>query len=246
MKTSNRILFTALAVILVLMTTVAIILKTNIKSIIDEDDGNIITELRTFDPFDELIIDGGISIEYILGESNTLSIEADSILMQNVETSLIENTLKISNNRPYRKQVNCKLIAPMVKEIRISAGTKFISKDTIQSETLNFTVNAGSSFSLIGNFDTIISSINAGSQATLVGSCKEMKASVNAGSKLQSFEMETDHLIIHVNAGSNAVVNSEEIEASSTGGSTIRYKEGAVLKNIETTGGGSIQSKKGD
>ncbi len=246
MKTSTRILFTALAVTIVLMTAVAIIFKAKTKDFIVKGDCNVITQERNFESFDELIIDGGINIEYILGETNTLVIEADSNLIQNIETTLIDRTLKITNNSSFRKQVNCKLTAPMVKEIRVLSGAKFISKDTIQSKTLNFTVNAGSSFSMIGNFDTIVSSINAGSNVTLVGSCKKMKASVNAGSKLQSFGMETDHLIVDANAGSKVVVNSKEMEASARAGSAIQYKEGAILKNIETSAGGSIKSTKGD
>jgi len=246
MKTSTRILFSALVILILIMTSVAILLKAKTKGAIVKGDGNVITQERTFGPFDELIVEGGISIEYILGESNSLIIETDSNIMKDIETILLDRTLKIKNNTSFRKQVHCKLTAPMVKEVSVLAGAKFTSKDTIQSETLNFTVNAGSSFSVIGNFDTIISSINAGGKATLVGTCKEMKASVNAGSKLQSIEMETDHLVINANAGSNAVVNSKEVEASATAGSTIRYKEGAVLKNIETTGGGSIKSTKGD
>lgn len=246
MKTSNQILFTALAVLIVLMTAVAIVFKTKTKDFIVNGDGNVITQERTFGSFDELVVEGGIRIEYLLGESNSLIIEADSNIIQDIETILMDRTLKITKNSSIHKQVRCKLTAPILQKISVSAGANLTSKDTIQSKDLNFIVNAGSSLSLIGNFERIVSSINAGSKVTLVGTCKEMKASLNAGSKLQSFEMETDHLIVDVNAGSNAFVNSKELEASSTGGSTIRYKEGAILKNIETSGGGSIQSKKGD
>ncbi|MDD4746837.1 MAG: DUF2807 domain-containing protein [Salinivirgaceae bacterium] len=246
MKTSNRILLTSLAVIIVLMTAVAIIFKTKTKDLFIEGDGNIITQERTFEPFDKLTIEGGLEVEYIIGESNSLAIEADSNLMQNIETSLIEGTLRIKNNTSIRKQISCKLTAPMVKEITISAGAELTSKDTIQTGMLNFTVNAGSSFALTGNFDTLVSAINAGSKATLIGTCKAMEVSVNAGSKLYAFGLITDHLIVEANAGSNALVNSKELEASASAGSSIRYKEGAILKNIETSAGGSIKSKKGD
>lgn len=246
MKTSNKILLIALAILIVFITAVAITFKVKLKDFIIEGDGNIITQEQTFEPFDKLIIEGGLSIEYILGESNILIIEADSNLMQNIETSLIDKTLKIKNNTSIRKQVNCKLTAPMVKEITISSGAKLTSKDTIQSQPLDFTLNAGSSLSLIGNFDTIASTINAGSKATLVGTCKEMKVSINAGSELHSLGMETDYLVISANAGSNANVNGKELELSATSGSVIRYNEGATLKKVETSSGGSIRSRKGD
>ena len=132
MKTSNKILLTALAVVIVFIIAVAINFKVKLKDYIIEGDGNIITQEQTFEPFDKLIIEGGLSIEYILGESNILIIEADSNLMQNIETSLIDKTLKIKNNTSSRKQVNCKLTAPMVEEIIVSSGAKLISKDTIQ------------------------------------------------------------------------------------------------------------------
>lgn len=246
MKTSNKILLIAFAVVIVFITAVVITFKVKLKDFIIEGDGNIITQEQTFEPFDKLIIEGGLSIEYILGESNLLIIEADSNLMQNIETSLIDKTLKIKNNTSSRKQVNCKLTAPMVKEITISSGAKLTSKDTIQSQTLGFTLNAGGSLTLIGNFDTIVSAINAGSKATLVGTCKEMKVSINAGSELKSYRMETDYLVISANAGSNANVNGKELEVSATSGSVIRYNEGATLKKVETSSGGSIRSRKGD
>ncbi|MDD2196623.1 MAG: DUF2807 domain-containing protein [Bacteroidales bacterium] len=246
MKTSNKILLTALALLIVFIAAVAITFKVKLKDFIIEGDGNIITQEQTFEPFDKLIIEGGLSIEYILGESNLLIIEADSNLMQNIETSLIDKTLKIKNNTSRRKQVNCKLTAPMVEEITISSGAKLTSKDTIHSQSLDFTLNAGGSLSLIGNFDTIVSSINAGSKATLVGTCKEMKVSINAGSELKSQRMEVDYLVISANAGSNANVNSKELEVSATSGSVIRYNEGASLKKVETSSGGSIRSRKSD
>lgn len=243
MKTSTRILLTAFAIIILVMITVGIVLKTKTNNLFVKGDGNIITQEQTLEPFDELIIEGALSVDFILGESNLLYIKADSNLMENVEISLVDKTLKIKNNTYNRNQIACNLTAPMVNGIRISGGVKFSSKDTIQSNDLKFTVNAGAILSLIGNFGTIISSINAGGKATLVGTCKEMKASLSAGSNLQSFEMETDHLIIDASAGANAVVNSKELEASATAGSTIRYNEGAILKNIKTSAGGSILSK---
>ena len=134
----------------------------------------------------------------------------------------------------------------MVEEITISSGAKLTSKDTIHSQSLDFTLNAGGSLSLIGNFDTIVSSINAGSKATLVGTCKEMKVSLNAGSELKSLKMDTDFLSIKANAGSNANVNSKELEVSATSGSVIRYNEGAIFKKMETSSGGYVQSRKND
>lgn len=246
MKTSTRILFIALAVIIVLMTAFVSVLKVKSNSFIIKGDGNVVTQELNFESFDELIVEGGISIEYLLGESNLLSIEADSNLMQNIETSLMSRTLKITNNRSIRKYVKCKLTAPMVTKMSLLAGAKLTSKDSIQFGDLNFTVNAGSSLSLIGSFDSIGSSINAGGKATLAGSCKVMDISLNAGSKLESSLMEANHLIIKANAGSKAVVNCNELEAIATSGSTIRYNEGAILKNIDTSGGGSIRSMKGD
>ena len=246
MKTSNKILLTALALLIVFMAAVAVTFKVKLKDFTIEGDGNTIVHEQTFEPFDKLIIDGAISIEYILGESNTLTIEADSNLIQNIEISLTDKTLKIKRSRSNRKQITGTLTAPMVNDITISSGAGLTSKDTIQAQTLDFIVNAGGSLSLIGDFDTITSSINAGAKATLAGTCKVMKVSLNAGSELKSHRMDTDYLTISANAGSNANVNGKELEISSTSGSIIRYNEGASLKKVETSSGGSVRSRKGD
>ncbi|MDD4671874.1 MAG: DUF2807 domain-containing protein [Bacteroidales bacterium] len=243
MKTSSKILLTALAILVVFMATVPITLKVKLKDFIIEGDGNIIVQEQILEPFDKLIIDGAISIEYVLGESNILAIEADSNLMQNVEISVINNTLKIRRTSG-RKHFTGTLTAPMVSGITLSSGAKLSSKDTIQIQTLDFSVNAGGSLVLVGNIDTIASAINAGAKVTLAGTCKVMKVSLNAGSEFKSHEMDTDYLIISANAGSNANVNSKELEASSTSGSVIRYNEGATLKKVETSSGGSIRSRK--
>lgn len=245
MKTSSKILLTALAILVVFMATVAISFKVELKDFIIEGDGNIIAQEQILEPFDKLIIDGAISIEYVLGESNRLAIEADSNLMQNVEISVINNTLKIRRTSG-RKHFTGKLTAPMVSGITVSSGAKLSSKDTVQIQTLDFSVNAGGSLFLIGNIDTITSSINAGAKATLAGTCKVMKVSLNAGSELHAFGMDTNHLTISANAGSNAKVNSKELEASASSGAVIRYNEGATLKKVETSSGGSIRSRKGD
>lgn len=244
MKTSNRILLTSLAVIIVFMTAVAIIFKTKTKDLFIEGDGNIITQEQTFEPFDKLTIEGGLEVEYIIGESNSLAIEADSNLMQNIETNLIEGTLRIKNNTSIRKQISCKLTAPMVKEITISAGAELTSKDTIQTGMLNFTVNAGSSFALTGNFDTLVSAINAGSKATLIGTCKAMEVSVNAGSKLYAFGLITDHLIVEANAGSSALVNSKELEASASAGPQFAIKRAQFLKTLRLRLADQLNRKK--
>ena len=245
MKTSNKILLAALGILIIFMVGIAISLKVNLKNYMVEGDGNIITHEQIIEPFDKLVINGAISIEYVLGESNRLSIEADSNLLQNVEISMIDNTLKIRRTSG-RKHFTGTLTAPMVSDITLSNGAKLSSKDTIQIQTLDFTVNAGGSLVLTGNIDTIASAINAGAKATLIGTCKEMKASLNAGSELRAFGMNVDHLTISANAGSNALVNSKELEVSASSGSVIRYNEGATLKKVETSSGGTIKSKKND
>ncbi|MDY0349158.1 MAG: DUF2807 domain-containing protein, partial [Tenuifilaceae bacterium] len=191
MKTSSKILLTALAILVVFMATVPITLKVKLKDFIIEGDGNIIVQEQILEPFDKLIIDGAISIEYVLGESNILAIEADSNLMQNVEISVINNTLKIRRTSG-RKHFTGTLTAPMVSGITLSSGAKLSSKDTIQIQTLDFSVNAGGSLVLVGNIDTIASAINAGAKVTLAGTCKVMKVSLNAGSEFKSHEMDTD------------------------------------------------------
>lgn len=246
MKTSNKILLTALALLIVFIAAVAITFKVKLKDFIIEGDGNTIVHEQTIEPFDKLIIDGAISIEYVLGESNTLTIEADSNLIQNIEISQSDKTLKIKRSKSNRKHIMGTLTAPMVNDILLSSGAKLVSKDTIQAQTLDFIVNAGGSLSLIGNFETITSTINAGAKATLAGTCKVMKVSLNAGSELKSLKMDTDFLSIKANAGSNANVNSKELEVSATSGSVIRYNEGAIFKKMETSSGGYVQSRKND
>ena len=246
MKTSNRILFTALAVLIVLITVAAIKFKLQTNDNYVKGDGKFITYKQSFEPFHKLIIERGLKVEYGIGNSNALTIEADSNLLQNVVAKVEDNTLRIKYVRNRGKSLKCILTAPMVREIKLSAGARLNSKDTLEAQNLELTVNAGSTLNLMGNIDTIASSVNAGSKATLIGSCKELEVSVNAGSKVYAFGLITDHLIVDANAGSYALVNGKEIEASASSGSTIKYKEGAILKRINTSSGGSINSKKGD
>lgn len=57
--------------------------------------GNIVTENRTVEPFDEIVVGGSFDVEVRIGPNAELKVEADDNVLKYIKTTVSGNSLKI-------------------------------------------------------------------------------------------------------------------------------------------------------
>jgi hypothetical protein len=242
MKTSNTILFTAMAILIVLMTAVAIVFKVKSTGFTSVENGNKISREINLESFNRISVEGGFQVEYTVGNDNKLVIEADSSVMERIETSVSGNTLRIHLSRSSGKRIVCKLNAPVFEGLSVSAGGRFSSEDTLVVSNFEVNASAGSVINLIGKFGNVETDASSGSRINLAGTGEKIIASASSGSTNYFADMEANYAKLEASSGASIRINAKELEASASSGASIRYKEGGIIKNVESSSGGSIKS----
>jgi hypothetical protein len=252
MKTSNKLLLAAFA--LILAGTILILIK--IKSFVSETISIInnekvelsgVTEEKDYNiaSFTRLKVEGAISLELSKGSSNSLTVKADTAIIKHVNIDQGDGKLSIKlvnvQNKRARAQVKLIVSDLNIEHIAANAGAKLNVIDTLSSENIDIEVNAGGH----GNFPVscieVECSANAGGFATLKGNAEKFRGSATAGGHVKARELYVKKAKAKAIAGGHVIISvSEELDADCTAGGVVKYNGNPTNKNVNTSAGGRV------
>ncbi len=239
MKTSNKILLATFVAITLVLITMLIVFKINIASAIKEQGPKYTVETK-LNFFDKIETSGGFEIEYITSNDSKILIEADSVTHSKINIGVKENVLEISSNKIILKRVLCKLYSPSFNNLKTSSGTLFYTNDSLLYDTIKILATSGSVVKLKGFFGESDIKVNSGASVKIVGEGINTTINTSSGSDINNNTFKTINASINASSGSKVYVNSKNINAQTSSGATIFYNKDAVLTNISSSSGGSI------
>jgi hypothetical protein len=245
MKTSNKLLLIALAIILT--GTILFILKIKQLSNIGQVElsGKIAEKTQIISDFENLQVEGGINVTIQKSDTNSLTFEADTTILNHISVDQIGNNLvikmKISNLKYSKVEASLKTKNLDITKFDLSAGADVNTLDTIRVSEMSLDLSAGAHAKLPVICNSVQCNTSAGASADLSGKTKTFKAESSAGAQLIADKLVADEASADASAGGYIllnVVNSLDVKCSA--GGTVRYTGRPDMRNIDISSGGNL------
>jgi hypothetical protein len=188
--------------------------------------GTVKQETRNVADFDEIETSGAINAEVAVGDSFSVSVEADDNILQFIKTEVSGNTLKIHTEGKFstKSKINVKISMPELRGLDIN-GASNVTAANVKGDSLNIKVNGAS-------------------EVKISGEAKELNARANGASTIDAENLKSENTEVDSNGASTVTVSSSnELRADASGASTIYYT--GEPKNImqDASGASSIKKK---
>lgn len=168
--------------------------------------GNVVTELREIDDFNQLEVSGAFNIEIEVGSNTSLSISAEDNLQKLIKTEVVNNRLIIENSRSISPKRKIKIVisTPSLQEIE-SSGISNIYADGIDEQTFSLDLS-GAGF------------------IELYGKVEQFNVELSGAGRMEAKELYARFVNIDASGASNAEVYvSERLLVDLSGVGTIEY-----------------------
>ena len=114
-----------------------------------------------------------------------------------------------------------------------SGGSDIKVDGSITVPKLSLHVSGGSDFDGKVNINELKVDASGGSDVNIAGTAKELTIDASGGSDFKGYELVTDNTTVDASGGSDIYITvNKELNATSSGGSDIRYKGNGLIRNI--------------
>lgn len=245
MKTSNKLLIIAFAIILT--GTVLVILKVKQFMVGEQIELSGTTTEKVYEVFDikEINVAGAFEIKIIKSDISKLTLEADSSILSNVIVEQTGNSLAIKLKSMWGIHTKVKGTLQVkdfdIRNMELSAGAEIKSYDTLTTAQLTINVSAGAHADLPVSCDYLDCNASAGAGAKLSGQAKEFKTNASAGAHIKAGELIAEDAIADASAGGFILLNvSKNLDVSCSAGGSVKYFGNPAMKNIDINSGGNL------
>jgi hypothetical protein len=245
MKTSNKFLIIALAIILT--GTVLVILKVK-QFVVGERielSGTTIEKVHEISDFENLNVSGAMDLQIVKSDVNKLTLEADTSILRLVKISQSGNMLTIKMNSSFNKHVKVQGTLQAkdfnFRSLNISAGAEVATIDTITSPDIKISLSAGGHANLPLSCNSVDCSASAGAGANLSGKTKDLNTDASAGAQIIAEKLIAENARAEASAGGYILINvSNSLDVSCSAGGSVKYFGQPDMKNIDISSGGNL------
>ena len=231
------------AVILLTAIFVSVILSSCIFTGSVEGNGKVVEETRDLGDFDKISVTRGMNVYISQGPVQKVVVSADENLLDVIETSVSDRTLKVSCNRGIRKAESNKVLVtvPNIDLLKTTAGSNVFAEDTLNLKILEVKSTAGSNIKLVLNAEELNVSAVAGSNIFLDGTSESFTAKANSGSNVKAGDLRAVTCDLKASSGANIWINvQKELSARVSSGANVFYYGNPETTNIEKSSGGNV------
>ena len=206
-------------------------------------------ETRNVSGFHGVQVSGGIDL-YLSSGTESVSVSAANTNIRNHMVTEVENgILRIhleKNWRPDDSNPRMKAYVSVknLDKLEASGGGDIIILHEISTGNLDVRLSGGGNMEGKLNAEHLFIKQSGGSNVKLAGNVKDLDVDVSGGGNLDGNELITDYASIHASGGSNSEITvNKELRVVASGGSDVYYKGHASVKEIKSSGGGSVTHK---
>jgi hypothetical protein len=213
----------------------------------------MVTQKRQVSNFKEIRVGNGIDLYLSQGNTEKLTLTAESDKINKIITEVKDGVLEIKmerNNWNFswgwnnKSSPKVKLTFKDIDALRAGGGSDVYSEGRLLFDNIEIDAGGGSDVFLDITADKVACNASGGSDATLKGSAKYFVANSSGGSDLKAKDLRTQSCKINSSGGSDAYVWAEsELLANASGGSDIYYYGKPTNVKINKSGGSDVSRK---
>lgn len=246
MKTVNKILLTALGIILIALIAIFITLRIELSREVHKGSGQIVSQERVLNSFTEVESRGNLVIYLIQSDNHGVTVETDHNLIDFLETSVRGERLRIRLTEPVRSHSEIKLYVQIPDLIRIegNAGSQFKTSETLHGDLLSIELGSGARGTLALDYEQLSVSLKSGAFSKLSGNVNAFFGEGSSGSILDARSLISATSEVASKSGAEVTVFvTESLTANASSGGVIKYHGNPAHKSWRSSSGGEIIAK---
>ena len=207
--------------------------------------GQVITEERAVERFEEVTIEGPVEMHISQGAQLPVKIEAEDNVMRIIETYVSGSTLRVK----IRNGVNLKRFKPIHvylqtetwKRVHFSGSGSLNGPDTIHASQFTYEISGSANARLKLNANEVRTYVNGSGNLLLEGKSNAYFSEINGSGDLGAQEFQTASADIHINgSGEQTIWVTGRLDARINGSGNIRYKGTPGTVNVKVAGSGKV------
>jgi hypothetical protein len=203
-------------------------------------------QTRETGPFTSLEISGTVRVYYTHSDTLTLKVEARGDDLENVETKLENDVLRISN-KGTDSEIKVYVSNNRLQKLGVSGSTEFRSENTIQAENFSFNVSGSSDVRGTIQAKEIQCTASGASNLVLEGNAEKLSVNVGGASTVKAYGLVVKQAsAISAGAATAKIFATESVKASAAGASDIRIKGDPRDIDASSSGAASVTRVKGN
>ncbi len=209
--------------------------------------GEIVSRESNVGNFTEIDVSGGFEVEIKKGTTQKLRVEADDNIIDDIETRVEGNRLKIKLRDGFNlhdAHMKIFITAPSITSINSAASAQVETIDDLSAEeTIRFKASSGSSIKAGLNAPAVTADASSGAQIDLSGRTKNFTVEGSSGSSVAADNLLSENTTAQTSSGATLDVHaSVSLTAKASSGGSVNYRGAASVVKKESSGG-SIDKK---
>lgn len=212
------------------------------------NDANAVTRSLS-SSFTAISVSSGIDLYLTQGNEESVAVSAsDQKHIDRIITEVVNGELKIyynnkgiswkSDNRRLRAYVSCKTL----EKLSASAGSGVHVNGSINTAKLNLDVSSGAGFEGAITATEMMADVSSGASIKITGSAGKLTVDASSGANFKGYDFAVDYCNASASSGADVHVTiNKELSAKASGGGDIHYKGTALIRDLKTSGGGSVK-----
>lgn len=216
------------------------------------NDANAVTR-NVNGSFTGISVSTGIDLYLTQGDEEKVAVSAsEQKYLDHLITEVVNGTLKIyyenkgmswklGNKANLKAYVSFKTL----EKLNASAGADVIASGGIKADKLEMKVTSGADFSGTVHAKELVAEVNSGADATVTGSADKITVSVSSGASFKGYDFAVDYCDASASSGGDVKITiNKELTAKASSGGDIQYKGAGLIRDIQTSSGGSVKKAK--
>jgi hypothetical protein len=204
---------------------------------------------RQVSGFHGVQVSGGIDLYLSSGQESVAVTASTKSTRDHMITEVVNGILRIhleENWHPDAENPKMKAYVTIstLDQLHASGGSDIYIQNEIKTGDLTVRLSGGGSLKGKLNANHLVISQSGGSNVDLSGNVQNLEVDASGGANLHGYDLVTDYTRIHASGGcSSQLTVYKELYVVASGGCDIYYKGSASVKEIKTSGGGSVTHK---
>jgi len=205
---------------------------------------------RKVQSFSSISISGGIDLYLSQDNHEALAVSAsEAKYVDGIKTEVKNGELRIWYTSPNKNwKENKKLRAYVsfkdIKNLKASGACDVMVSGRVDLDRLNIDISGASDFKGELRVQNLTVSQSGASDATISGKVNDLAVNASGASDMEAFKLESENCSAKASGASDIRVTvNKELTATANGASSIHYKGSAVIRDIRTSGAGSVNKK---
>ena len=203
------------------------------------------TQTRSIGPFTGVRAEEGIDVFLKKGPKESIRVEVSGTSLDNVITELSGSYLKVHmRSGDYRGSVDVKVYVTYVKIDKLSASSagSIFSEGSIETDDLELSASSAGNVDLTIQAGTVEVNVSSAGEVELQGTANTLVAEAASAGEIDAYDLTAKKVEAEASsAGSIKVSVTEELDAHSSSGASIRYRGNPNKSITNSTSGGSVK-----